>query len=215
MLRWVFTRFYREFAWTYDTVAWLVSRGLWRRWAQSAVPYLSGRVLELGCGPGYVQQALPADRHALALGIDSSAQMLAIARRRLQRQASTARLMRAHSQELPFADRSFDTILATFPAEYILDPATLAEIVRVLRVDGRVVFVDAARFTRSGVYEQVTDALYRATLHSSVQQHIERYPPADRLAMYGFQFEEHWQPVEQSLVMVAVGVRANAHVDRV
>jgi ubiquinone/menaquinone biosynthesis C-methylase UbiE len=205
LIRWAFARFYREFAWTYDTVAWLVSRGLWQRWVLSARPYLMGRVLELGCGPGYMQAALQG-APVLAAGIDASPQMLALARRRV----ASAMLLRALAQALPFSARSFDTVLATFPAEYILDPTTISEIDRVLAAHGRVVFVDAAHFTRSGAYEQATDALYRATLHSSVQQQIDRYPPAEQLARYGFSFTEHWEQVEQSLVMVAVGVRVDA-----
>ena len=42
LLRWSFARFYREFAWTYDTVAAAVSRGLWRRWIEAVVPRLHG-----------------------------------------------------------------------------------------------------------------------------------------------------------------------------
>jgi ubiquinone/menaquinone biosynthesis C-methylase UbiE len=189
-----------------------VSRGLWQRWALSARPYLVGRVLELGCGPGYLQAALQT-HSALAVGLDASPQMLAIARRR----AASAALLQARAQVLPFPAQSFDTVLATFPAEYVLDPATSTEITRVLTATGRVVFVDAAYFTRSGAYEQATDALYRATLHSSVQQRqrIDCYPPAARLARYGFAFTEHWKSVEHSLVMVAVGVRVDARHERI
>ncbi|NJP04278.1 MAG: hypothetical protein HC837_00930 [Chloroflexaceae bacterium] len=38
-IRWAFDRFYRECAWTYDTVAWLVSWGYWQRWTHAALPY--------------------------------------------------------------------------------------------------------------------------------------------------------------------------------
>ncbi len=52
-LRWAFGRFYREFAWTYDLVAAIVSRGHWRHWIVAAVPWLQGdAVLELGSGTG-------------------------------------------------------------------------------------------------------------------------------------------------------------------
>ncbi len=151
-------------------------------------------------------QAALQDSAEYAIGLDASPQMLALARRR----AASAALLRAQAQSVPFRARSFDTVLVTFPAEYILDPVTPGEISRVLAPGGRVVFVDAAHFTRSGAYEQASDALYRATLHSSVQQQIDRYPPAEHLARYGFAFTEHWEQVEQSLVMVAVGVRVDA-----
>ncbi|NTV64514.1 MAG: hypothetical protein HGA65_13385, partial [Oscillochloris sp.] len=50
LVRWAFERLYREFAWTYDMVAVAVSGGLWRRWGLAALPYVRGRVLELGFG---------------------------------------------------------------------------------------------------------------------------------------------------------------------
>ena len=40
---------------------------------------------------------------------------------------------------MPFAAGSFDTVVATFPAPYILDPATLAECARLLDTGGRLV----------------------------------------------------------------------------
>lgn len=44
-IRQAFHHFYREFAWSYDAVAWAVSGGLWVRWALAALPELRGRVI--------------------------------------------------------------------------------------------------------------------------------------------------------------------------
>ncbi|HMO60265.1 MAG TPA: hypothetical protein PKC19_23175, partial [Roseiflexaceae bacterium] len=49
LIRWSFTRFYNEFAWTYDAVAALVSAGQWHAWARSPAALASGTPLELGC----------------------------------------------------------------------------------------------------------------------------------------------------------------------
>lgn len=84
-LRWAFARFYREFAWTYDVVAALVSRGLWRRWIEAAIPQLQGElVMELGSGTGYLQRAL-AQLGIPAVGLDASPQMLRLAQRKVAR----------------------------------------------------------------------------------------------------------------------------------
>jgi SAM-dependent methyltransferase len=85
LLRWAFTRFYREFAWTYDLVAALVSRGLWRHWIEAVAPQLRGsRVLEIGCGTGYLQRALR--RQGLdSYGLDASPQMLRLAQGKMER----------------------------------------------------------------------------------------------------------------------------------
>lgn len=151
LVRWFFHRLYHEFAWSYDFIAWLVSAGHWQRWVQAAVPVLRGRVLELGCGPGYLQQALAG--RAGVVGIDLSPFMLRRAAR------FTKRLVRADARQLPFPTASFDTVCATFPAEYILDPATLAEIRRVLVPDGQLVIVDGGRL--EGGYGRVIDLIYR------------------------------------------------------
>ncbi len=209
-VRWAFARFYREFAWTYDTVAWLVSRGLWRRWTLAALPYLEGQVLELGCGTGYVQEALAQQHSTKAVGLDASPQMLALTRQRLHRGGHVARLVRGVAQALPFASARFDTVLATFPTEYILHPATAAEIARVLQPEGCLVIADAAQFTTTGLYERSIDVAYRATLQASVQ-HAPTYDlRLHTLEAAGFVFVRHWETVGPSRVLVMVGRYARA-----
>jgi ubiquinone/menaquinone biosynthesis C-methylase UbiE len=48
------------------------------------------------------------------------------------------------AQHLPFAGESFDTIVSTFPTEYIFDPRTLAEAKRCLSDGGRLVVLPVA-----------------------------------------------------------------------
>src|SRR5262245_42042720 len=144
IVRWAFERFYREFAWTYDTIAAAVSRGRWAAWGRAAVPYLRGDTLELGCGTGALQLALAEQLAGTPVGLDASAQMLGRTRRRLTHAGQPVRLVRAHAQSLPFRPAAFDSIVATFPSEYIADPATLAEARRVLRPAGRFVIALAA-----------------------------------------------------------------------
>ncbi|HSM22419.1 MAG TPA: methyltransferase domain-containing protein, partial [Rubrivivax sp.] len=43
------------------------------------------------------------------------------------------------AQQLPFDDQCFGSVVATFPAEYIIDPASLAEFQRVLKPGGRLI----------------------------------------------------------------------------
>lgn len=163
LLRWSFARFYHEFAWTYDTVAAIVSRGLWRRWIEAVVPHLHGeRVLELGSGTGYLQRAL-AGAGCDAVGIDASPQMLRLARRKIIGSGARPVLLRADAGALPFANSSFSDVVATFAAEYILDSRTHREARRVLRPNGRFVLADAASFTRRDAYTAAVETAYRAT----------------------------------------------------
>jgi len=48
------------------------------------------------------------------------------------------------AQQLPFASGSFDTIVSTFPSEYIFDPRTLAEARRCLMDRGRLTVLPVA-----------------------------------------------------------------------
>lgn len=103
-------------------------------------------VLEVGCGPGWLLADLLTagyDCHA----IDASPQMVRAAQRTVRRRHLPLRedtVQLARAQALPFADARFDTVVSTFPAPYISDPASLREIARVLRPGGRLVVVEGA-----------------------------------------------------------------------
>jgi ubiquinone/menaquinone biosynthesis C-methylase UbiE len=223
-VRWAFARLYREFAWTYDAVAWLVSRGLWRRWLLAALPELHGRVLELGFGPGHLQLALAARDGRPALGLDASPHMAAQAGRRLARAGHAPRLIRGVAQAIPLPAASVDTVVATFPAEYILDPQAHAEIRRVLAPGGRIVIVDGAQLTggpgadRPGLlsawlglaYARLIDLVYRLTLQGSVRAEAPVAAPPVRLPLAGFTLAARWVEVGPSRVAVIVGRRAEA-----
>ncbi|MFE4635366.1 class I SAM-dependent methyltransferase [Streptomyces sp. NPDC056773] len=95
------------------------------------------RILDAGCGSGPLTAALR-DRGAVVSGVDSSAGMLALARRRL---GADAALHVADLREpLPFPDGVFDDVLASLVLHYIEDwGPTLAEFRRVLGPGGRLI----------------------------------------------------------------------------
>jgi len=209
IIRWAFDRFYHEFAWTYDAVAAAVSGGRWGAWGRSALPYVRGRVLELGCGTGALQSAL-AGRMAASVGVDASTQMLDITTHKLNRAGRPIRLARAVAQALPFLPATFDSIVATFPTDYIADRATLAEAQRVLRPRGRLVIVLAAAFAQDGPYQRLLDLAYRLTLQHSPRVQLDRPPRstiADRLTQAGFVVEERWESVMGDRVQLVIGTR--------
>jgi ubiquinone/menaquinone biosynthesis C-methylase UbiE len=211
LIRWAFARFYREFAWSYDAVAAAVSGGRWNAWGRAVLPYLRGQVLELGCGTGNVQSALAADLwEPRPIGLDASPQMLALTRRKLARAGRSGNLVRAVAQAIPLSSTSLDTIVATFPTEYIIDRSTLAEVRRVLRPHGRLVVALAASFSTDGLYQRLVDILYRITLQRSPREAPalpQQSTLGQRLVELGFVVEERWQPVERNQVHIVVAER--------
>ncbi|SDJ02603.1 Methyltransferase domain-containing protein [Nonomuraea jiangxiensis] len=110
--------------------------------ARPAIMTLAGevagrRVLDAGCGSGPLSAALR-ERGAVVTGIDSSAGMLALARRRL---GDDVDLQVVDVRDpLPFADDSFDDVVASLVLHYLEDwGPTLAEMRRVLRPGGRLI----------------------------------------------------------------------------
>ena len=95
------------------------------------------RILDVGCGSGPLSAALR-DRGAIVTGIDSSAGMLELARRRL---GDDARLRQADlNSPLPFPDSAFDDVIASLVLHYLEDwTAPLAELRRVLTPGGRLI----------------------------------------------------------------------------
>jgi ubiquinone/menaquinone biosynthesis C-methylase UbiE len=85
------------------------------------------RLLEVGCGTGYWLQVLGEDR--LAIGLDSSAGMLARARTRVP----SSPLVRGDAATLPLGDASVDAVLCMNAFHHFSDqPAFIAEAARVL-----------------------------------------------------------------------------------
>ncbi|MGO4120167.1 class I SAM-dependent methyltransferase [Arthrobacter sp. YAF16] len=95
------------------------------------------RILDAGCGSGPLSAALSA-KGAVVTGFDSSPAMLELARQRLGESADLH--LADLSRPLPFADDSFDDVVASLVLHYLEDwSAPLAELRRVLKPGGRLI----------------------------------------------------------------------------
>jgi len=105
-------RRYDRIAPLYDAMEWFMELGFrrWRRELWSTVP--AGRILEVGVGTGK-NIGFHGQSHVVT-GIDISPRMLARARQRAQRCPSPPVLELADAQALPYADASFDAVVASF-----------------------------------------------------------------------------------------------------
>ncbi|MGD0002905.1 MAG: methyltransferase domain-containing protein [Anaerolineaceae bacterium] len=161
-LRAFFRLLYHSFAWSYDAVAWMVSLGRWNDWVNSVIPFIQGsRVLEVGHGPGHLQVDL-ARKGLPAFGLDESRQMGRQAFLRLNK-IMQPKLTRGRAENLPFPAESFEAVVSTFPTEYIVQPATLNEISRVLEPGGELVILLAAWFSGRGWLERAAAFLFKLT----------------------------------------------------
>ena len=133
---WACERLYAEFAWSYDTVAWGVSRGHWAAWRRAVLPWVQGPdVLEIGFGTGALLREMAAAGWQVT-GVERSSAMQLQAARGAGRRPLR---IQAAAQQMPLMASSCDSVVATFPAPYITEAATMAEVARVLKPGGRLV----------------------------------------------------------------------------
>ncbi|MFN3761902.1 MAG: class I SAM-dependent methyltransferase [Anaerolineae bacterium] len=202
-IRLLFRLLYGPFAWAYDAVAWAVSRGRWTAWGATVLSLIpGGPVLELAHGPGHLLLRM-ARQGLRPVGLDLSPQMGALARRRLGRAGLPPRLVRAQAQRLPFPDGTFRAVVATFPTEFILDPATAREAARVLAPGGTVVVVPVAVPGGRGLLARALRLLYRITGQ-------DRFPSEDPFSSWrdaGFSIHTEWQQVGPDSVLLVRGIR--------
>ena len=102
------------------------------------------RILDVGCGPGFYSEELLEEVGGTGaiVGVDSSPQMLAVARRRVESRGD-ATFHEADATSLPVDDGSFDAAFSVQVIEYVADAdRALAEMHRALRPGGRIVVWD-------------------------------------------------------------------------
>jgi demethylmenaquinone methyltransferase/2-methoxy-6-polyprenyl-1,4-benzoquinol methylase len=135
----------------YDLLNRLLSLGTdlsWRRRALEIARLEDGaRALDVGTGTGDFALALLArsPRSATVTGVDISAGMLEVAKRRAAKAGLGGRYERlvASVESLPFADGTFDVAVAGYVIRNVGDiPQGLREMRRVLRRGGRAVILD-------------------------------------------------------------------------
>ena len=106
------------------------------------IPKATGSVLEIGIGSGL---NLPYYSSAVTrlCGVDASAALLAMTRRKIDRAAFPVELIHESAEHLSVAHASVDTVVTTWTLCSIPDPlAALREMKRVLKPEGRLLFVE-------------------------------------------------------------------------
>jgi ubiquinone/menaquinone biosynthesis C-methylase UbiE len=133
------------------------------------------RVLEVGCGQGHLTKAL-AQRGVDIVGIDANPRAPEVSGNGLVRH------MQAES--LGFGDETFDFIFSVHAIEHIppLEEA-LAEMVRVLKPGGRILFIYPAEPIR-GMYAIPTSVILHGTPFKARQVHCHKLSPSKVREMF-------------------------------
>ena len=129
---------YRRWAHVYDTEQNPLLR-LEERYLQVLIPDLAGRaVLDLGCGTGRWLERFASQNAQSLVGVDSSPEMIAIARKRMGERAT---LICSDWETFEQPAGSVDIVVCSFMLSYVADPEGLALRIRDILRTGGVIFV--------------------------------------------------------------------------
>lgn len=108
----------------------------------SLLRQVAGRILEIGFGTGLNLAHYPPSVERITV-VDPNLGMLRRARRRVAASGILVEHVPLACERLPFADASFDTVVSTFTFCSITHlPQALAELYRVLRPGGRLLYLE-------------------------------------------------------------------------
>jgi ubiquinone/menaquinone biosynthesis C-methylase UbiE len=203
LIKFGFRLLYNELAFTYDTVSYIVSLGAWRCWHRASIKILpdssNGIILEIAHGTGDLQIDLKNAGYQ-TIGYDLSPNMGRIAQRKLSKAKLSESLLRGKAQELPFSSGIFPAVVTTFPTAFIIAPATLKEIHRVLVPDGTLIIVSSGTFIGGGILRAILEWLYRITGQRNDPTLTDEY--LAYFAPFGFTVTLHTAPCPRSYAQV-------------
>lgn len=145
------------------------------RICEAAALTRESRALDVACGPGIVAAALarPAGE---VVACDLTPEMLARAQARCAKAGlANVRCMVGRAEALPFDDAGFDAVVCRSALHHFTRPAAaLAEMVRVLRPDGRVVILDVM-----SAEDAEASALHNALEYLRDPSHVRMLPKSE------------------------------------
>ncbi len=153
------------------------------------VPLAEGRVFEMGAGGGLNQRFYDRAKVTAFAGLDPSGKLLEHARAAAHAKGWEADIRQGVGEAIPFADRSFDTVVCTFTMCSVSDQSrVLIEMRRILKPGGSLLFLEHGRAPDPGVYrwQQRIEPVWRKLFGNC---HISREVAA-AVARHGFAIEQ-------------------------
>jgi ubiquinone/menaquinone biosynthesis C-methylase UbiE len=121
------------------------------KYRREVIASAGGRVLEVGVGSGLNFPFYGKDVE-IVVGLDPSPRLLTLACRRAAAAGPRIALLQGSAAAIPLADRTMDMVVMTWTLCSIADPrAALREMRRVLRPNGRLLFVEHGLAPEPGV----------------------------------------------------------------
>jgi len=129
----------------YEPFLWLGEKTGFERWRKKVIGQASGSVLELGAGTGLNLKHYPSGLERLVL-VEPDFHKAKLLAEKPVPAGVDVEIVRAPGEMLPFEDDSFDMVVETLVLCTVADPeSTAAEIRRVLKPDGRFLFMEHVR----------------------------------------------------------------------
>jgi len=163
---------------------------------QRAAGSKATRLLDIACGTGRFLREVKANYPRLYItGLDLSPHYLAVARRELA-PWSRVRLVEAAAEAMPFADGEFDVVTCIYLFHELpvrIRRAVVAEVRRVLRPGGTLIFVDSLQTGDEPDYDGLLDlfpfAFHEPYYRSYLREDLDRlwspgFTPGKRLPAY-------------------------------
>lgn len=171
----------------------------WREKLWSLIP--GGRVLEVGVGTGKNFPFHPSESEVT--GIDLSERMLAQAQQKAEKMDYAIELRQMDTQQLDFADDSFDAAIATFVFCSVPAPVVgLSELARVVKPGGRIVLLEHVRIDRPAILGKLMD-WFDPLVVQMLGAHINRRT-ADTVQEAGLEVEQVEDLAARGLVKLIV-----------
>lgn len=194
---------HRWFAAIYDLLSACCERRLLSQVRTWIAGQATGRVLEIGAGTGANFPYYRAAEQIVA--VEPDPYMLRRARKRAAELGLDVEFHRVPAEVLPFADASFDTVVATLVLCTVADPArSLAEARRVVKPRGTFRFIEHVR-AREGSLARLQDTLTPLWRRLGAGCHLNRRT-ADAITVAGFAIAKLEQVPSLPLVPLIAGV---------
>lgn len=183
MLRWLFSNFYDKIMRDAE------DKGL-RNWRETLMKNISGEVLELGCGTGANIDFYPSDISRLVLVEPCSHMRQKLKAKLANYSFSDVKILSNKAESLTLNDASFDVVVCTLVLCSVRNlEKTLAELHRILRPQGRLIFIEHVAAANNPKRYQWQNRLNFLWRHIAGGCHLTRFTE-EAIIQAGFKIEE-------------------------